>query len=444
VRWIVLVIATGVLATGLALRGGVWPQQWNWCAAALALAGCVAWIPGHRAERAPRERWTTGLAAALIVWMALGMVPLPGWLTGLVSPMRMEIARAAGETAWVPLSVGPAKTFEWLLAFAPAVLMMLLARELAWWWRRRMWVVAAPLIILGAAEAALGLVQFYLARMAGGEATPSTGSFANRNHFAGLLEMTMPLAVAGALAAWRSGSRGQAGSALRAVGLLASGVAMLLAIVCSQSRMGFLAALGALAVGGTLALTASERRMFSPERTWRAVVATAGVAAVAICAFVYLPTDELVRRFATLAQTEEISQDTRAQIWHETGMLIRAFPVTGVGLGTYESAFRRYKTVAPENTVDFAHNDYLQALAELGIVGCALGIGLLGLALARVLKVAAWRRESRNWELALGLAAAITAMLLHSLVDFNMYIPTNALTMGWICGLAASPALEAD
>jgi hypothetical protein len=51
-------------------------------------------------------------------------------------------------------------------------------------------------------------------------------------------------------------------------------------------------------------------------------------------------------------------------------------------------------------------------------------------------------RGSRNWELAVGLLGALFAIALHSLVDFNLYIPANALTVAWLCGIADSPGLR--
>jgi len=141
--------------------------------------------------------------------------------------------------------------------------------------------------------------------------------------------------------------------------------------------------------------------------------------------FIYLPPDQLVRRFAALAETEEITADTRVEIWRETLHLIQAYPWTGSGAGTYESAFYRYKTVAPMNTVDYAHNDYLQWLAELGGVG-------FGIWLAAAAGVV---RAARRHPAALG---ALAAMALHSVVDFNLYIPANALAVAWMAGMGAA------
>ena len=96
------------------------------------------------------------------------------------------------------------------------------------------------------------------------------------------------------------------------------------------------------------------------------------------CPFVVLPTNEWIARFAAIAQTEDISGDSRALIWRDTLPMIRDYWVTGVGMGAYEPAFYQYKNVAPMATVYYAHNDYLQYLAELGIVGFGMGIFVLG------------------------------------------------------------------
>jgi hypothetical protein len=61
---------------------------------------------------------------------------------------------------------------------------------------------------------------------------------------------------------------------------------------------------------------------------------------------------------------------------------------------------------------------------------------------SRVLLVALFHKERRGWELAIGLAGALTALLIHSGADFNLYIPANAMTLAWICGLAVSPGLR--
>jgi O-antigen ligase len=155
-----------------------------------------------------------------------------------------------------------------------------------------------------------------------------------------------------------------------------------------------------------------------------------------VAGFVFLPTDQLIGRFANLAKTEEISADTRAEVWRETVKLVAAYPLTGVGLGGYESAFTKYRTVAPLQTVDYAHNDYLQAMAELGLPGFGLALGFAGLMMARALGAAAATPGLSERYLGIACAASLASLMLHSLVDFNLYIPANAMVAAWVCGLA--------
>src|SRR5439155_23530513 len=92
---------------------------------------------------------------------------------------------------------------------------------------------------------------------------------------------------------------------------------------------------------------------------------------VVLFVVIFLPTEELVLRFADFAATEDVSKDMRAGIWRDTLLMTSGYKWTGCGLGAYQQCMYAYKTVAPVNTLDFAHNDYLQILAELGIVGSA-------------------------------------------------------------------------
>lgn len=99
---------------------------------------------------------------------------------------------------------------------------------------------ATPVLVVAALEGMLGLFQFLALRAGPGAVQSATGTYPNRNHFAGLLEMALPLALAAAMAFW-TGERKRwwcAAGMLAVVGLLVMGT------VISLSRMGFLAALG--------------------------------------------------------------------------------------------------------------------------------------------------------------------------------------------------------
>jgi O-antigen ligase len=156
--------------------------------------------------------------------------------------------------------------------------------------------------------------------------------------------------------------------------------------------------------------------------------------------FGFVSTNAMVARF-TPPGAAPFDMEGRFDIWKDAAPMLRAFPWTGCGLGAFEHGLYRFRTFAPGNTVDFAHNDYLQVLAELGWIGAILAAALLAVVLRRVLLVAL-SPDSKHWLLAVGLLGSLAAIGLHSLVDFNLYIPANALALAWIAGIAASPGLQ--
>jgi O-antigen ligase len=149
----------------------------------------------------------------------------------------------------------------------------------------------------------------------------------------------------------------------------------------------------------------------------------------------------MIARFGEVTTEPDMSIGARTNIWRDTLSEVVASPWTGVGLGAYEHGLYRFKTTAPTKTVDFAHNDYLQILAELGIPGATLAAALGVWILARCSSVVLSSRKSLNWEFAVALFIALVTLGLHSMADFNLYSPANALVLAWLGGVAVSPGL---
>jgi O-antigen ligase len=272
----------------------------------------------------------------------------------------------------------------------------------------------------------------------------ATGTYIYHNHFSGLLEMALPIAIMWAAWEWKKGSwqhQRPLGPALRVAALLGVATCLLLGIVASLSRMGFTSTIIAACLT-SLAVLASYsvgRRAGDRRRIWlRAVPALL----IPIIVLLILPPKELIGRFGELAAEQDLTEDSRAQMWADTTRLIASSPWTGVGVGAYEHGLYRFKTAMPLYTIDFAHNDYLQFLAELGIIGTILAAALTLWILARVTVMTVWLRGSPNWEFAVGLLGVFLTIGFHSLADFNFYLPANALIMAWLAGLALSPGFR--
>jgi O-antigen ligase len=130
---------------------------------------------------------------------------------------------------------------------------------------------------------------------------------------------------------------------------------------------------------------------------------------------------------------------SRGWVWKDTFTMIRANPIVGVGLGAYETAFSRYTKSDGSLRVPQAHNDYLQIVADAGIVGGLIAIWFLAL-LSRAVLRGARSRDPLYAALALGSGAGVFAMLVHSLFDFNLQVPSNALLFLFLSAVAVRVA----
>lgn len=427
-------LAAGLCASVL-MTGGVYPRQWEWCALAIS-AGSAVWAFARADERPAEGRpWVTIFLVALMGWMALQLAPLPAALLRLLSPMRWDAVAAAREATgqakdgWAALSLAPGITMQRLLDVIPAMAAFIAAREMGRRWRDRRWVAVAPVIAVAWIESLLGLLQF----LAHGRAGVVSGTYVNRNHFAGLLEMAFPLAVVAAVAAWRRrvSRQGHAplASVLGTVGLSGIAGCLLLGIFLSLSRAGVVATLAGITV-------LLAQWIFSARQTAAGRVGglRRGIVVLALLFTLALLPASLVSRFAD----HDASQEGRTGIWRNALALVSHYWLTGTGLGCFERGFYRYQDVDPDMTVDYAHNDGLQVMTELGIAGGLLAGALAMWILWQPLRIVMGRRRSHNRLVALGLFVALLSFAIHSLFDFNLYIPANALVFAWLGGLAAS------
>ncbi len=440
-------LLTVALAAGAILKGGVYPQHWQWIALAVGVGSLLAVIKSRPFPAKSSEPLVSNiLLAALLLWMTFGLVPLPAPAVAWLSPHRWsdleQARRMTGQPldAWAPLSLAPPATLERLLYVASAMAMFVAARQLAWLWKDRLWMVVAPVVGIATFESLLGLIRYYEMKLAGGRIDAVTGTYVNRNHFAGLLELALPLALLWAFSIWRKGAtrlERSFSAGLQSASLFVVGACLLAGMVASQSRMAFLSTLVALGFVLFAVLVPPAFRS-GRSRTWRWAIPIC----VPLVLLVLLPTHEMAGRLSAIATGG--STDNRMDIWNNTLQMLPSYRLTGSGLGTYERSMYAFKTVAPTNTLDFAHNDYLQVLGEFGVPGALLVGGLFAWTFVRVLQVAFGRRGTEHRELAVGLAAALLAFSIHSLADFNLYIPANALAFAWLAGVALSPGLRSS
>ncbi len=439
---------SGLLLAGMGLavsyavlqNGGAERLEWRISTAGLALLAMAYWLFSSSSERAPAPPKAVLWPAVLLpCYAAFQFLPMPLPALRVFSPQAahvIESASAVLKPVWfASLSIVPVETLQHALRFAACALVFLLVREACWRSGNHRWRPVLPLMLLGTLEAVLGLAQYYTAR------SVAHGTYVNRNHYAGVLEMILPFAAVYPFAALYE-ARSRWHSPVRPAALACAGIAaallMLLGIVHSLSRMGFIAALFSLFVSGVGILVWG---LPGRGREGKPVLRGAGALAclvLVLCGFLFLAPSDLIERFGRLSVADPAGRTERIELWKETLPVIRAYPVFGCGLGCYESGFMRYKKSWPLVTDDFAHNDYLQYLAELGVVGFVAAGTLVAGVLIGAIRAAKRHASPGGRAMAVACLASMAAILLHSVVDFNLYIPANSLCFAWICGVASS------
>lgn len=398
---------------------------------ALGLAGIAGSLVLFQTGPTSRPERVINVAGLFFVaYVAFQLVPLPIAFLRVISPTRAEIAEAlsylTGGARFAPLTVAPPTTWLQLSRITAYAIAFFVVRQLV---RRSPfgpWTAALPLVAIGTGQAAYALLA------SNGETSLISGSYPNRNHFAGLIEMTLPFALMyGVSVLHRSGRRGVLAMSDVAKAALPFGATclMLVAILFSSSKSGAAACLLSLFFMSGLSL---GRGLPRPKRWGFLALLTL----LLLVAFVFLTPTDLVERFGAAAA--DGTTEGRVPVWRDTLHLIAAFPLFGSGLGTFFPAFLRYQI----NGIGWAwtntHNDYLQLLSELGLVGFIAPAVLMVAVCGRAVAVASDSELRESRFLGLACAGSLLAILIHSLTDFNTYVTANGLVLAWVSGVAAT------
>jgi len=253
------------------------------------------------------------------------------------------------------------------------------------------------------------------------------GPYVNRNHFAGFVELTLPLGLA--MMAFRGVHRD-----LFPLAVLLTIVPMS-ALMLSASRGGII---GFAFEVGVLALLVLRLR--APARKSPRMIAAGTVALIALAMVAWVGADQAIERFST-TKSPEVTLGRRLSMARGAAHIFFDHPILGCGMGTLVDVFPRYETAYDAKVVDHVHNDYMETLAETGLLGGLCGAIFLGLVYGEARRVLAAEQGHFSRALHAGAIVAVSGMLLHSLVDFNLQIPANALLFLSQAWLATSPPL---
>lgn len=395
--------------------------------------------------------WVAATALAWAIAALRNPQPMQGRALKAALPMLglLLLAQLWVAAQWLlGLTVDVAATFESLLLGLAYCLLFLLVCSLFDTRKRLTWLLAT-LVLSGTFQAFWGAamtlsgVEWLLVIPKTSYIGDATGTFVNRNHLAGYLELTLACGI-GLLLALRDGRPFRWVNVLELLmgpkaRLRLALVVMVIALVMSHSRMGntaFFAAL--LLVGGLFVLLDREHRL-------RNSLILASIVVIDILVISqYFGLEKLKDRVLStrihdvVVDGEVVQQanEIRDDVFIYALPLLKDKPLTGQGAGSFEAVFPKYPGADIRLHFDHAHNDYLQFAIEHGLIGMLPLLGFVLLALWRALQ-AMWRRESLYRSgVGFGAAMGIVAIGVHSSTDFNLQIPANAATFVVVCAIA--------
>ncbi|HYE27194.1 MAG TPA: O-antigen ligase family protein [Allosphingosinicella sp.] len=382
----------------------------------------------------PEARGALWVGAGLILVGLLSLIPLPAGLASEV-PLRGQIVEAFRLIGLappsLPVSLAPPSTIASLLHLLPAAAMFLLVLRLPNDERRTL-----PLALLAVAGVSIVLGAFQLM---GGADSPArfysvtnrmspVGFFANVNHEATLLLCALPLTavLAGRAATRRSRSKRSGGAIIS----LALAVFIVAGIAISGSSAGY-----------GLALPVAVASFLIYRRSVAGRVAKGWAAALGLFLVLFafaavrgpLSTETFEGELATQPSSRRVLATTTLEAIRDS------FPV-GTGLGTMSTVYRRYEDPyrVTRQFANHTHNDYLEAVLELGAPGILLILGFLFWWARRSFQV--WTRDFQGAALARAGSVMIGIVLLHSIVDYPIRTAAIVAVFALGCALMVPPA----
>lgn len=397
--------------------------------ALFAIVALVALSPWPLGSRLP---WA-GLTAAAVALAVTALWLVHALLTDRPLRTHAALLPALGFLAWTGIQwlagwtvYAHGTAVGWTIRAAYLAIFFLVLQLAAAPAGRR--VLQRTVIYTGLAVAAFGLIQFltwngllYWFYEPPYEGT-RFGPFNNRNYFAGYLAAALPAALALGLLDRRAPGRG---------------------VILYCAWLGALAGLMSLSRGGAVALFVAVGLTLVVSARFRAEGRGAWLRVGAVIAVLLLvgliglqQADRVIARLETvLVFQEESSFQGRVSIWSDTLSMASERPIAGWGLDTFGWAFANFRTAPRSSVAMHAHDEYLEVLAETGLIGAALALAFLVLLMRS--GVARLRAATRGSEqaLRLGAVAGWTATLVYSLTDFPTIIPAISIVLAVLAGL---------
>ncbi|PYX31677.1 MAG: hypothetical protein DMG77_05725 [Acidobacteria bacterium] len=250
------------------------------------------------------------------------------------------------------------------------------------------------------------------------------GPYVNHNHYAGLMEMLVPIPLVLSVSHLASSRQRMLAAATAAV--------MASTIFLSGSRGGMLALVIELLIFAVV--------LIRQQRGFRTAVSVAAFLLIVISLLTWVGGGELSRRVSSISTEtrSEITGGMRLTIDRDALHMFSKKPVLGWGVRAFPVVYPQFRSFYTNFFVNEAHNDYLQLLVEMGLLGFGAMLWFLIVVYRRaVIKIKDWTSDVSG-AVTLACMLGCSGILVHSTVDFNLQIPANAALFYVFCTIAAA------
>ena len=304
--------------------------------------------------------------------------------------------------------------------------------------RRKVKFILFVVLITLTIESIIGIYQYITNNPIFFEGSRSfaTGTYFNRNHYIGFIELTLPLFIGFIFTSWRFGSNKNLKSLIKESDTLMKSVLFLflvgiafMSLLFSLSRMGIFSFLISL----IFFYLVYKNYYKNINTSWFLIL----IIFVGVTFGLFIGLLTLFERFVDIG----LRPDLRFSLWTDSFRIFKSFPLFGTGLATFEYVFQSYRTLLISSVFNYTHNDYLQLLFETGLVGFGFIITSLTLFFRSSIKTLnnLYRvHDDFGFFICLGALTGIVSILIHSLADFNLHIPANAIYFSLLVGLVKS------
>ncbi|MBF0380050.1 MAG: O-antigen ligase family protein [Magnetococcales bacterium] len=418
-------------------------RAWAWSIMEIWIfAICLIWLYLHIAKKLPVSPAFKKCLPIIIIWSiwfvvsTIQFIQLPSELVAFLSPNIAAIyqsSEAWGEVTSFPLSVTPyASRVEWLkgLSYLLIFIMTLLLVES----RNRLRKLAWAMVITASLQAVIGILFLFsdtiFGQLFSSPHSPpgaASGTFINRNHFANFLVMNLAVGTGLLISGVKDEHRKLSFKALLTsflklffsykAPLRILLVIIVIGVILSRSRMGNTSLLLSLSIAGMFALYS-----FKVKRRTMALLLISFLVVDLFFIGKWVGLEKVVER---IEQTQ-ITQTMRLPIFQDSLKMVGDHWLFGAGMGSFPTLFPRYKSF--EVAVSFSHadNDYIEIMAETGVLGLLfLGVPAL-ISLFMGFKVLLNSKDPLFKGFSFASIMGVIAMLIHALTDFNLHIPANA------------------